>query len=268
MSGTAVHAKGDWRQLRRWNIAESALPPGSIVLYREPTVWEKYKKYVIAGIVLMVVQLLLILGLLLQRARKRRTEAILRESEKRFRVMANTTPSLVWMSDKDGNVIYLNDPRIEFTGRDPKAGFEDTWTAFVHPDDLLNVLVANALALEHRERFSKEYRLRRRDGVYRWMLDVAAPRINGDGQFAGFIGSASDITDQKMAQEALEKLGGRLIEAQESERTRIARELHDDICQRLSLLSLELQQTYEFSDGTDSQTKARMFEIQHCRSGI
>ena len=262
---SVTHPKVDWHQLRRWNIPESALPPGTIVLYREPTVWEKYQKYVVAGIVLIVVQLLLIVGLLRQRARKRKTEAILRESEKRFRVMANTTPSLVWMCDKDGNVTYLNDRRIEFTGREPKAGFEDTWTAFIHPDDRKKVISATTQAMEKRERFSNEYRLRRRDGVYRWMLDVAAPRINGDGEFAGFIGSASDITDQKLAQEALERVGGKLIEAQEKERSRIARELHDDICQRLALLSLELQQTYQGSNGTDAQTKARILEIQqHC----
>ena len=81
------------------------------------------------------------------------------------------------------------------------------------------------------------------------MLDVAAPRVNGDGSFAGFIGSASDITDQKLAQEALERVGGKLIEAQEKERSRIARELHDDICQRLALLSLELEQTIDGSNG-------------------
>ena len=262
-SGSRVQV--DWRQLRRWNIPESALPLGTIVLYRQPTLLERYEKYLVAGIVLIVVQLLLIFGLLWQRARKRKTEAVLRESETRFRVMANTTPSLVWMCDKDGNVTYLNDRRIEFTGRDAKAGFEDTWTAFIHPDDLEKVNSANTQALKKRERFSKEYRLRRRDGVYRWMLDVAAPRINGDGEFAGFIGSASDITDQKLAQEALERVGGKLIEAQEKERSRIARELHDDICQRLALISLELQQTYQSSNGTDAQTKARMLEIQqHC----
>ncbi len=262
-SGSRVQV--DWRQLRRWNIPERSLPLGTIVLYRQPTLLERYEKYLVAGIVLIVVQLLLILGLLWQRARKRKTEAVLRESETRFRAMADTTPSLVWMCDKDGHVTYLNDRRIEFTARDAKVGFEDTWTRFIHPDDLAKVNSANTQALKKRERFSKEYRLRRRDGMYRWMLDVAAPRINGDGEFAGFIGSASDITDQKLAQEALERVGGKLIEAQEKERSRIARELHDDICQRLALISLELQQTYQGSNGTDAQTKARMLEIQqHC----
>ena len=72
------------------------------------------------------------------------------------------------------------------------------------------------------------------------MFDVASPRVNGDGSFGGFIGSAIDTTDQKLAQQALEKVSGQLIEAQEQERSRIARDLHDDICQRLALLAMEI----------------------------
>jgi signal transduction histidine kinase len=85
-----------------------------------------------------------------------------------------------------------------------------------------------------------EYRLRRGDGAYRWMFDVASPRVNGDGSFAGLIASGVDVTDQKLAQQALEKISGQLIDAQERERSRIARELHDDVCQRLALLSMEI----------------------------
>ena len=262
MHGSSARAHVDWRQLRRWNIAESSLPPGTVVWYRQPTAWERYEKYLVAGVVLIALQGLLIIALLWQRARKRKIEAVLRESEKRFRVMADTTPSLVWMCDKNGAVTFVNERRIEFTGRSPEAGFDDLWTTYIHPDDVRNVLTANAQALERKERFAKEYRLRRRDGVYRWMLDIAAPRVDGEGEFAGFIGSAADVTDQKMAQEALEKVGGKLIEAQEQERSRIARELHDDICQRLSLISLELQQAHQGSNGTDARTKARILDIQ------
>jgi PAS domain S-box-containing protein len=266
--GKITGARVDWRQLLRWNIAESALPANTLVLYRQPTVWQRYWRYMFAGIVAIVAQSLLIIGLLWQRARKRKAEAVLRESEKRFRVMADTTPSLVWMCNPDGNVTYLNDRRVNFTGRDPDAGFADTWTAYIHPDDVRNVLAVNARALEKRQGFSKEYRLRRRDGAYRWMLDVAAPRVNGDGSFAGFIGAANDITDQKLAQEALEKVGGRLIEAQEKERSRIARELHDDICQRLALLSLELEQTKHSANGSSAERDTQMTEIQRRCSQI
>jgi signal transduction histidine kinase len=89
--------------------------------------------------------------------------------------------------------------------------------------------------------------------------------LNGDGSFAGFIGSAIDVTDQKLAQEALETVSGQLIEAQEKERRRIARDLHDDICQRLALLSMELEQANRTLNGSSAATYEQLEEIQqHC----
>src|SRR6202043_2550351 len=91
------------------------------------------------------------------------------------------------------------------------------------------------------------------------------PRINGDGTFAGFIGSGIDGTDQKLAQQALEKVSGQLIEAQEKERSRIARDLHDDICQRLALLSMELDQANRGANGPQEATKKNLQDIRkHC----
>jgi PAS domain S-box-containing protein len=256
---------GNWRELRRWHIPESALPPGSVVLYREPTFWERDRKYILPAIVLIVAQALLIIGFLWQRARKRKAEAVLGESERRFRVMADTTPSLVWMCDSHGKITYLNERRTSFTGTAPNAEYSETWVAYVHTDDLENVLNTFAEALNTRRPFSMEYRLRRKDGVYRWMFDVASPRVNGDGSFVGFIASAVDTTDQKIAQQALEKMSGQLIEAQEKERTRIARELHDDICQRLALLSVELEQAERSSNESPTASKKRLKEIRkHC----
>ncbi|MGC2403372.1 MAG: PAS domain-containing sensor histidine kinase [Acidobacteriaceae bacterium] len=223
------------------------------------------RKVLYAALGLILLEALMIVGLLLRRARERKSELRLLESEKRFRLMADTTPALVWMCDEKGEVTYLNERRIHFTGRDPATGLGDVWTAFIHPEDVQGVLKANALALNRREGFSKEYRLRRQDGVYRWMLDIAAPRIHSDGSFTGFIGSAVDISDQKLAQEALQNIGGKLIEAQEEERVRIARELHDDICQRLALLSMELEQAVRGSNGSNSSPNPKIEEIrQHC----
>ncbi len=250
VQGTAARARVDWRQLVRWNIAESALPANTLVLYRQPTVWERYWRYIVAGIAIIVVQSLLIIGLLWLRARKRKAEAVLRESEERFRAMTNTVPSLVWMCDKDFKVTYLNDRRLDFTDRDSAIGLGDAWKELVHPDDFQSIVTANARALEQQGPFSKEFRLRRRDGEYRWMFDVASPRKDQNGAFAGFIGSAVDVTDQRLAQQALEQVSGKLIEAQETERTRIARELHDDICQRLGMLSFELDQASAGANGS------------------
>jgi PAS domain S-box-containing protein len=166
-------------------------------------------------------QALLIAGLLWQRARKRRAEAVLDESEKRFRVMTDITPSLVWMCDAQGKITYLNERRIAFTDPAADTGYGDNWIEYVHPEDQTKILDTLSRSLKTRQPFSQEYRLRRSDGVYRWMLDVASPRVNGDESFAGFIGSAIDTTDQKLAQQALEKVSGQLIEAQEKERTMI-----------------------------------------------
>jgi PAS domain S-box-containing protein len=255
----------DWRTLRKWRIPESRLPPGSVILYRPPSLWEGYRNYVIAVMVVIVALSLLIVGLLWQRARKRKAEVRLRESEERFRVMADTTPSLIWMCDVHGKITYLNERRIAFTGPDLEARYGETWIANVHPDDVKNVLETLYGALETQQAFSQEYRLRRSDGVYRWMFDVASPRMNGDGSFAGFIGSAIDVTDQKLAQQALEKMSGQLIGAQEKERSRIARELHDDIGQRLALLAMELEQANRSANESPTITRRHLEEIRnHC----
>jgi len=266
--GLQVHV--DWRVLQRWHIPESALPPGAVIDYRQLTLWQRQRKYILIGLILIVAQALLIAGLLLQRARKRKAEAVLRESEQRFRVMADTTPSLVWMCDAHGRITYLNDRRIAFTGPDPDAGYGtkgygDNWITHVHPDDVERMLGTLYEGLKTKQAFSQEYRLRRSDGAYRWMFDVASPRVNGDGSFGGFIGSAIDTTDQKLAQQALEKISGQLIEAQEKERSRIARDLHDDICQRLALLSMEIERANRTSAGPPAATKQNLEDIRkHC----
>lgn len=258
----------DWRQLRHWHMSEAALPSGSAVLHRQPSVWDLYWKYIVAAAAVILLQSILIAGLLWQRLRKRKAEAALRENEERLRVMSDAAPSLIWTSDKDGNVTYQQDKRLDFSTSSPDAALGEKWMKYIHPDDLAGVLEANERALKLRSGFSKEYRLRRRDGAYRWMYDLAVPRISPEGTFSGFIGSAVDITDQKLAQEALEKLSGKLIDAQEQERSRIARELHDDISQRLALLSLNLERAYSGSDISDSRRNARILDIQRQCSEI
>jgi PAS domain S-box-containing protein len=255
----------DWRQLQRWQIGESAVPPGALILYRQPTLWERYRNYVLAAAVLILIQALAIAGLLWQRARKRKAEAVLRESEERFRVMTDTTPALVWMCNAEGKITYLNRRWLSFINPERKAVDDGFSSAHVHPDDVKNMQDALTLALKDREPFSREYRLYQNDGACRWMLDVASPRANGEGAFAGFIGSAIDVTDQKLAQQALKNVSGQLIEAQENERARIARELHDDICQRMALLSIEIAKAHHLPKTSASAATSSLETIQqHC----
>jgi PAS domain S-box-containing protein len=168
-------------------------------------------------------------------------DAVLRESEERFRLVANSVPVLIWMSGVDKLCTYFNKPWLDFVGRPMSAELGDGWVQGVHPEDVAGCLESYTQAFDCRERFSLQYRLRRHDGEYRWMLDMGVPRFDREGVFEGYIGSCSDVTERKLAEEALATLGGRLMEAQEQERTRIARELHDDINQRLALLAIELQ---------------------------
>ena len=163
------------------------------------------------------------------------------ESENRFRVMSDTAPAFIWTSDQEGKLTYLNKRALSFTVAKTEEANGDGWYNYIHPDDLQEALQAKERALRDHERFVREYRIRRFDGVYRWMFDVGNPRFDVEGSFLGFIGSAVDVTDQKLAREALEKVGGQLIAAQEKERSHIARELHDDICQRLAMLSLRIE---------------------------
>ncbi len=173
-------------------------------------------------------------------ARELSQKAVL-ESETRFRIMSDTAPAFIWTSDREGKLTYLNKRVLSFTGAKAEEPNGDGWYNYIHVDDLVEALRAKERALQDHQRFVREYRVRRSDGAYRWMFDVGNPRFDVEGFFVGFIGSAVDITDQKLAREALEKVGGLLIAAQEKERSHIARELHDDICQRLAMLSLRIE---------------------------
>jgi PAS domain S-box-containing protein len=360
----------DWRAIKRWGLMEKEIPPGSIVLNRQLTMWESYKWYIIGGTALFLGETMLIFGLLWQRAKRRRSEGYsrelvlrspvatvvirllaqtnelvervelvnhkftelfgytiedvpddaswwplaypdkayreaiksewqrrvkralverkdiepleasvrckdgsyrhiefhfasfgdtnlvkfmdltdrrradveLRESEERFRRVANTAPVLIWMSGPDKLCNYFNQPWLDFTGRSLEVELGNGWSEGVHPEDLKDCLDIYTRSFDLREPFKMEYRLRRHDGEYRWVVDIGVPRLNLDGSFAGYIGSCLDITDHKLAEEALGSMGRRLIEAHEEERTRIARELHDDINQRVALLSIQLGQ--------------------------
>jgi len=163
-----------------------------------------------------------------------------RESEERFRLVANTAPVMIWMVGPNKLCTYVNQPWLDFTGRPLEAELGTGWAEGIHDEDLKRCLEIYSQAFDQRQSFAMEYRLRRNDGEYRWIGDIGVPRFNPDGSFAGYIGSCLDITDRKFAEEALTSMGRRLIEAHEEERTWLARELHDDIVQRVALIAVEL----------------------------
>jgi len=257
-----VHTVGrpvfDWRELTRWGISEARLPKGSVVRFREPSQWERNKWIIVSVASIVVVEALLILALVVNRIKRGRAQQNLQESEERFKQLADVAPVMIWLSGPDKLCTDVNSGWLQFTGRTLEQELGDGWVDSVHPDDAAACYDTYSRAFDRRETFRMEYRLRRADGEYRWVLDQGVPRYKPDGSFVGYIGSAIDLTEQKAAHAALSGLSGRLIEAQERERRRIARELHDDIGQRLALLTVELEQV---DNGAARNVMQRIHEL-------
>jgi PAS domain S-box-containing protein len=182
---------------------------------------------------------------------RKRAELVVRENEERFRRLADVLPVGVWMSDGEGARAYVNRTWIDITGRSMERQLGVGWLEAVHPDDRERCMGTYLRAFAKRAPFSMEYRIRRYDGEYRWLLDKGVPRYDVDTSFAGYLGGAIDFTDQRDAEQTLRQLSGKLIAAQEEERRRIARDLHDSVGQRMALVSIRLHDLRQRVSGPD-----------------
>lgn len=129
----------------------------------------------------------------------RDTQSELYESEQRFRTMADNAPVLMWLSGTDKLCFFFNKTWLDFTGRTMEEEVGNGWAENVHPEDKSRCLDIYVTNFDARREFEMEYRLRRADGEYRWLLDRGAPRWTADGEFAGYIGSCVDITEMRRA---------------------------------------------------------------------
>jgi len=199
-------------------------------------------------------------GVMVDVTAHKQAEALLRESEERFRLIANDTPACLWVSSEPKGMTFFNRALSEYfgTGQDlPTEG----WIAFVHPDDRERAGERSKQCVAEKGNYVDEFRVRRFDGEYRWVLDQGVPRFGPRGEFLGYAGSLTDVTEARRAEHELQAaynrltqelaertraeaeivaLSRRLIDAQEEERTRIARELHDDLSQQIAGLGIAL----------------------------
>ncbi len=193
----------------------------------------------------------------------------LKESEERFRTMADHAPGMVWMTDAEGSCTYLSRSWYEFTGQDPEKSLGQGWMDVLHPEDLLKVKVvfqeAHMSSPSKREPFQLECRVQDKHGFYHWTINAAAPWIGYDGRFLGYIGSILDITDRKAVEETIRRmnnaleervrertiqlenqsnrlrtLADQLVTTEQRERKRIASILHDHLQQILVASQFQL----------------------------
>jgi len=144
------------------------------------------------------------------------SEATLRESEQRFRTVADAAPVLIWMSGVDKLCTFFNKRWFEFTGRSPEQEMGNGWADGVHPEDLDRCFDIYTEAFDARKPFVMQYRLRRNDGDYRWISDNGVPRYDADGTFTGYVGACVDVTDLLRQQKALDEFEERVALAAEA----------------------------------------------------
>jgi len=166
---------------------------------------------------------------LLNITERKRAEEVMRESEQRFHTMADTAPVLIWMSGLDKLCTYFNQVWFTYTGRTKEQDLGSGWADGVHPEDFDRCLKTYTEAFDRREPFQMEYRLRKADGQYGWLLDHGVPRFLPNGEFAGYIGSCIDLTEGKDLEDRLRKA----VKEKES----LLREVHHRVKNNLQMIS-------------------------------
>lgn len=231
----------DWRELQRWGIPEARLPTGSKIRFREPTAWQKYRWRIVGMVSLCVVEGILI-GLLGRNLiRRRLAERALRESQDRLSLATEAGDVGVWAWHIATGEVWASDHwrRMFGFGSGEILDLEKVMQR-IHLDDRGTVGDAVRQAVEQRKDYVGEFRVILPNGQERWLAAHGRVESENQGTARRMLGASVDVTLRKRAEATARGLSGRLIRAQEEERARLARELHDDITQRLARLAMDV----------------------------
>src|SRR6476659_3135680 len=198
----------------------------------------------------------------------RRIDKEVREGESRFRILADLAPVVVWTTDEQGRCTYISRFWEELTGRDPQSDLGHTWSVALHPDDRSRAVSDLMEAVRAKQPSESEYRVRRASGEYVWVFARGVPYFRPDGSYSGHIITSVDITAHKNREAERALINHSLLLGQEAERKRIARELHDDIGQKLALLSVTLSEFEQLSTTNTAAMKEKLREVRQTVDAI
>ena len=233
----------DWRELQRWGVRQADLPPDSTISFREPTLWEQYRWYILAVAGFAGLQGILIVGLLLNRLRLRRAHDRLRTSEEEMSLAAIAAKLRFWVWDIPRDEVRASES--DWSSGNWYSAHPvhfDQFIDVVHPDDRASLRQAVREALEGDGRYETEYRVMSPDSTVRWIAARGRIEFDQNGKPRQLRAISIDITERRRAEDEARDLNGRLITAHEDERARLAHALHDDVTQRLALLAIDAGQ--------------------------
>jgi len=197
----------DARELERWGLPHRTLPSGSVILYRQPSLFEQHGRAIGLGLAVIALESMLVAGLVLQLRRRRRIEQEMARAESRYRTVADFTHDWEFWRRRDGRFEYVSPSCEQVSGHAASEFLEDPGLLdrLVHEDDLPAWKAALEAAQASGAETPLEFRIRRGDGEVRWVRFAANPVRMPDGTAAGFRGSIADVTSRKVGELALEK---------------------------------------------------------------
>jgi PAS domain S-box-containing protein len=248
--------------LKKWHVSPSRIPAQATVLYREPSLWDKHPRLVLATAAILLLQLVFIVRLIVQGSRRKLAEESLRESEQRMALATRAANLGIWIRDLARDEIWASDKWRELFGFEKSERLDmHRVLQRLHPKDREAVSKTLTKALGGEGSYETEYRVMLPDSRMRWIASRGSVEFDPTGKPVLIRGASLDITSRKQAEEAARDLSGRLIQAQEEQQMQLARDLHDDLSQSLALLSIELEMFGRSQPADGGHISARMQEF-------